>query len=119
MKSGTRLLLVEDHADTANVFSHVLRLYGFHVDAVASAADALAICQTQTFDLLIADINIPTEGGKSFTLDGVLGMNYFVASAEVSGGLMPDIGKIVDGPFRWIVIDLKQSELGLEPRVDH
>jgi hypothetical protein len=66
--------------------------------------------------LLIADISIPTEGGKTFTLDGVLGMNYFVASAEVSGGLIPDIGKIVDGPFRWVVIDHARGLLGVTPR---
>jgi hypothetical protein len=43
-------------------------------------------------------------------------MNYLVASAEVTGGLLPDIGKITDGPFRWIVIDLKRGMLGVEPK---
>ena len=65
--------------------------------------------------LLISDITVADEQGKPFTLDGVLGMNYFVASAEISGGLLPDVGKLVDGPFRWIVIDLKRGVLGLEP----
>jgi hypothetical protein len=41
-------------------------------------------------------------------------MNYLVASAEMSGGLLPDIGKIFEGPFRWIVIDHARGELGLE-----
>lgn len=65
---------------------------------------------------LIADITVTGRDGKTFTLDGVLGMNFLVASAEVTGGLLPDIGRIVEGPFKAIVIDLKRGELGLEPR---
>jgi hypothetical protein len=64
--------------------------------------------------LLISDITVADQDGKTFTLDGVFGMNYLVASAEVTGGLMPDVGKIIDGPYRWIVIDFKQQMLGLE-----
>ena len=66
--------------------------------------------------LLISDITVADSEGKTFTLDGVFGMNYLVASAEVTGGLLPDIGKIVDGPYRWIVIDFKNPTLGLEPK---
>jgi hypothetical protein len=66
--------------------------------------------------LLVADITATDSQGKQYTLDGVLGMNYLVASTEIiGGGLLPDIGKIVAGPWRWIVIDLKQGVLGLEP----
>lgn len=65
---------------------------------------------------VVSDVTAVDVEGKPFTIDGVIGMNYLVASAEVTGGLLPDIGKIVDGPFKWIVIDLKQGVLGLEPR---
>lgn len=66
--------------------------------------------------LLVFDITVADATGKKFTLDGVFGMNNLVASAEITGGLLPDIGKIVDGPFRWIVIDLKNNQMGLSPR---
>ena len=66
--------------------------------------------------LLVCDITVADEKGNTFTLDGVLGMNYLVASAEITGGLLPDVGQIVDGPFRWIVIDHARGEMGLEPR---
>jgi predicted aspartyl protease len=66
--------------------------------------------------LLVADITVADEKGKPFTLDGVLGMNYLVASAEVTGGLLPDIGNIVDGPWRAIVIDHPNKVMGLEPQ---
>ncbi|WP_428938608.1 aspartyl protease family protein [Fontivita pretiosa] len=66
--------------------------------------------------LLVADITVTDPQGKPYTLDGILGMNYLVASAEITGGLLPDIGKIVAGPWRWIVIDFKSGVLGLEPQ---
>ncbi|HEY7087138.1 MAG TPA: aspartyl protease family protein [Tepidisphaeraceae bacterium] len=66
--------------------------------------------------LLITDITVADESGKPFTIDGVIGMNYLVASAEVTGGLLPDIGKIVDGPYSSIVIDFNRNLLGLEPK---
>ena len=66
--------------------------------------------------LLVSDISVADETGKIFTLDGVLGMNYLVASAEITGGLLPDVGKLVDGPWRWIVIDHSRGQLGLMPR---
>ncbi len=65
---------------------------------------------------LISDITVADAAGKSFTLDGVFGMNYLVSSAEIKGGLLPDIGKIVDGPWKMIVIDFQKSVMGLEPR---
>jgi hypothetical protein len=66
--------------------------------------------------MLIVDIAVTDQRGQSYTLDGVLGMNFLVASAEVSGGMLPDIGRIVDGPFRWIVIDHHRKVMGVEPR---
>jgi hypothetical protein len=64
---------------------------------------------------LIMDIPVEDADGKAFTLDGVLGMNFLCASAEITGGLLGGIGKIVDSPFRYIVIDNKTGVLGLVP----
>jgi len=66
--------------------------------------------------LLITDVSVADAKGNTFTLDGVFGMNYLVASAEITGGLLPDVGKMVDGPYKLIVIDNQRGELGLEPR---
>jgi hypothetical protein len=65
---------------------------------------------------LVLDITVAAGNGQTYTLDGVIGMNFLVASAEVTGGLLPDIGNIVDGPFRWIVINHDEGWLGLSPR---
>jgi Aspartyl protease len=66
--------------------------------------------------LLISDITVTDAAGKTFTLDGVFGMNYLVASAQITGGLLPDIGETSDGPYKWVVVDLARNELGLDPR---
>ena len=65
--------------------------------------------------VLVADITVTDPAsGKPFTLDGVFGMNFLVASANISGGLLPDITKMTAGPFRWIVFDQPAGVLGLE-----
>jgi hypothetical protein len=66
--------------------------------------------------VLISDISVKDpETGQTMTLDGVLGMNYFVATAAITGGaLLPDLGKLTQGPYKWVVIDLRAGRLGLE-----
>jgi hypothetical protein len=64
---------------------------------------------------LITDISVRDADGKAFTLDGLVGMNFLCASAEITGGLLPNIGKIVDSPFRYIVIDNRAGVMGLVP----
>ena len=51
----------------------------------------------------------------TYTLDGVFGMNFLVASAMVNeGSLVPDFGQLTPGAFRWIVINEPGGWLGLE-----
>jgi hypothetical protein len=64
---------------------------------------------------LVSDISVRDAEGKTFTLDGVIGMNFLCASAEIKGGLLPDIGNIVASPFRYVVVDNKTGVLGLVP----
>lgn len=65
--------------------------------------------------VLVKDITVKhRETGEEVTLDGVFGMNYLVASAHVTGGLLPDIGQLTAGPFEWIVFDEPKATLGLK-----
>lgn len=60
----SRVLLVEDHPDTAKIMTLLLRSYGFHVRAAASAAAALKLVEEAgPFDLLISDIGLPDGNG--------------------------------------------------------
>jgi hypothetical protein len=69
--------------------------------------------------VLVADISVKDVGGrddvgKTYTLDGVFGMNFLVASAMVNeGSLVPDIGQLTPGAFKSIVINEPEGWLGL------
>ena len=61
--AGRRVLLVEDHADTAKVMARVLRAWGYHVFAANDVGTALRIAAAERFDLLISDIGLPDGTG--------------------------------------------------------
>lgn len=61
--TNLRILLVDDHPDTLMVMHKLLSRRGHHVFSAASAADALAIAEKETLDLLISDIGLPDLSG--------------------------------------------------------
>jgi len=67
--------------------------------------------------VLVNDISVvDPKSNEVFTLDGVFGMNFLVASANATGGLLPDLEHLTEGPFTTIVIDHSRHFLGLIPR---
>ncbi len=66
--------------------------------------------------VLVNDITAKnSKTGRTITIDGVFGMNFMVASANVTqAGLMPDIKNLTAGPFEWIVIDEPKGVLGFK-----
>lgn len=59
-----RLLLVEDHADTAKAMARLLKATGGHTVTVAETAGAaLEHAQAHEFDLVISDIGLPDATG--------------------------------------------------------
>ena len=68
--------------------------------------------------VLVMDITVTDpRTKKSYTLDGVFGMNFLVGSAAVTEGiLLPDIGKMSEGAYEWIVFDQGNGVLGLKLR---
>jgi hypothetical protein len=88
---------------------------GFYLDLLALPAKTGEPIVYAKAPLLVCDITIADPATKKpFTLDGVFGMNFLVASANLSGGLLPDIDKIVDGPFQAVVIDHARHTLGVK-----
>jgi PAS domain S-box-containing protein len=74
-----RLLLAEDHADTARTLSRFLRAAGYEVVAATSAASAIAAAASEPFDLLISDLGLPDSDG------------YEVMRAVRARGIVPGI----------------------------
>lgn len=66
MKSN-RLLFVDDEAGLRLTLPEILKSHGFDVRVAASVAEALAEITTQSFDVLISDLNIG-QPGDGFTV---------------------------------------------------
>ena len=58
-----KILLVEDHDDTARVLTRLLNLSGYHVHCADSKCAALRLCDEHEFDLLISDVGLPDGTG--------------------------------------------------------
>jgi len=62
-RRALRILLVEDHGDTARIMSRLLRAQGHAVEHAADVATALRLIQEQSFDLLVSDLGLPDGTG--------------------------------------------------------
>jgi two-component system CheB/CheR fusion protein len=58
-----RILLVEDHDDTAKALARLLNLSGYQVETAGTFASALEICDGGKFDLVISDVGLPDGSG--------------------------------------------------------
>jgi CheY-like chemotaxis protein len=58
-----RILLVEDHADTAAAMSRLLKRGGYGVQIARTVAAARECTRDTSFDLLICDIGLPDGSG--------------------------------------------------------
>ena len=58
-----RLMVVEDHADTAKVLGKLLRTSGHTVATATTATAALALAAAETFDIVISDLGLPDMTG--------------------------------------------------------
>ena len=58
-----RILLVEDHRDTAEVVRKLLNHDGHRVDVAETLADALHRCRTSNYDVALCDIGLPDGSG--------------------------------------------------------
>ena len=58
-----RVLLIEDHADTALVLARILRHDGHDVTTARSVSDAMSTLRSKSFDVLLSDIGLPDGSG--------------------------------------------------------
>lgn len=90
---------------------------GFFVDVVQLPTVQGEPIRYLKAPVLVMDISVTDEKKKEeFTLDGIFGMNYLVASASISTGLMAGIGDTRDGAFDFIVVDHAKGTMGLKLR---
>ena len=58
-----RILMVEDHMDTADVMRRLLRRRGHAVQHASTKAEALELGLSEDFDILVSDIGLPDGSG--------------------------------------------------------
>ena len=97
-ESRRRILLVEDHRDTAIVVQLILEQRGFEVLSAASCAAAWAIASESSIDLLICDIALPD--GSGIDLIRRLQLERSLPAIAVSGfGTTDDVKRSLDAGF--------------------
>jgi PAS domain S-box-containing protein len=60
---GFSILFVEDHQDTAEVMSEILRSQGYIVQTCASVSEATRLARENNFDLILSDVGLPDGTG--------------------------------------------------------
>src|SRR5262245_49800673 len=63
MARSLRLLVVEDHIDSAELLAELLQNQGHTVRVATTASDAIAIANEQPFDIVVSDVGLPDASG--------------------------------------------------------
>jgi PAS domain S-box-containing protein len=87
-----KILLVEDHADTADVINRLLRGMGHEVAVSETVAAASALAGSESFDLLLSDIGLPDGTGIDF-IHHVRQRSQTPAIAMTGYGMEDDIAR--------------------------
>ena len=81
--SGLRIILVEDHEDTRQIFDLILRQKGHLVETAATGEEALTLANRQEFDLVISDLGLPGISGTE--LMTILRARHSLRGVAISG----------------------------------
>jgi two-component system CheB/CheR fusion protein len=98
--SPLRILLVEDHADTAEAMADLLHAMGHQVTVAGSVAEGLAaaVSQAGRIDLVLSDLGLPD--GTGLDLMAELHGRYGVKGIALSGyGMEEDVRKSLEAGF--------------------
>ncbi len=115
----TRILLVEDHADSAQQLTRLLKRAGHEVTCATNLAEARELAANDTFDLLISDLGLPDGSGHdlmreisaSRPLPGIALSGYGMEE-DIKASLSAGFSRHLTKPVNWP--ELKAAILVLE-----
>ncbi|TDQ77782.1 PAS/PAC sensor hybrid histidine kinase [Paraburkholderia silvatlantica] len=92
------ILLIEDHEDTAEVMSQLMRAGGHEVAVAGSVTGALALTASMAFDLVVSDIGLPDGSGIDF-IRAFRAQSTVPAIALTGFGTDDDVRRSVEAGF--------------------
>lgn len=97
--AGTlRILVVEDHADTAFMLQKILERSGHTVRTAGDVASALAAAEEERFDLVVSDVGLPDASG--YVLMRSLAERHGFPGVAMSGyGMDEDVRRSLEAGF--------------------
>jgi signal transduction histidine kinase/CheY-like chemotaxis protein len=99
LRQTMRILLVEDHEDTKQSLTNLLRRRGYHVQSAGDLQSALDLSAKEEFDMLISDLGLPD--GTGIDLMRVLNSQRPVFGIALTGfGMEDDIRKSYEAGFK-------------------
>ena len=112
-----RILLVEDHTDTALMMQRLLARRGYAVTVATTLAEAMQAVESRTFDLLLSDLGLPDGSGldlmrllasRTPKLPGIALSGYGMpedARKSLDAGFLAHIPKPIAVERLWAAID--------------
>ncbi|WP_437728642.1 PAS domain S-box protein [Sorangium sp. So ce861] len=98
-RRALRILLVEDHEDTAEMMSELLTLTGHTVRIARSVRAALDLVGAETFDLLVSDLGLP-DGSGTDLIASIRSAGHGLKAIALSGyGMEEDRRKTIRAGF--------------------
>ena len=111
-----QILLVDDHRDTRDVLSRLLRRFGHEVTTTDSVKGALQLLDSREFDTLISDIGLPDDTGYNLVREAK--RRQPLRAIALSGfGMEADIQRSLEAGFDYHVtkpVDLNRLRLLLD-----
>ncbi len=97
-RARVRILLVEDHIDSAKALARLLETVGHEVVTANTIAAAVRMAKAGNYDLLISDIGLPD--GTGLDLIRLLRQNSPICGIALSGyGMADDIRRSIEAGF--------------------
>ncbi|MES1245257.1 MAG: ATP-binding protein [Acidobacteriota bacterium] len=96
--ANLRILLVEDHSDTASALADLLQVQGHEVRIAGSIAQALELAAKGGFDLVVSDLGLPDGSGQDLMRE--LARRHHLRGIALSGyGMEDDVRRSREAGF--------------------
>ncbi|WP_421133299.1 response regulator [Alteromonas sp. A079] len=111
---GKKILIVDDSPSIRQMVEVTLQSEGYDITVAVDGQNALDICQDNTFDFVLTDVNMPNMDGitlvKSLRAMGAFSSTPIVVLTTEAGGDIKSQGKAA-GATGWMVKPFDPTKL--------